>query len=211
VTRWRAAHLDDIERRRGGWTPIRAHFDVQALGVNAWTAEKTGEDVIGAHTERTGHEELYLVLSGHARFTVDGDEIDAPTGTIVYVRDPTVNRRAVATEPQTTVLSAGGKPGETFTVSRWERASPYSDRGMEHYFAHRYGEAATAFEEGVEAIPDHAPLHYNAACMRALAGDTERSLAHLRRALELDPSFAEQAKDDSDFDGIREQVRALTG
>src|SRR5262249_38284775 len=148
VTRWRTAHLDEIERRRGGWTPIRAHFDVQALGVNAWTAEQAGDDVIGEHIERTGHEELYLVLSGHATFSVDGDEIDAPTGTLVYVRDPTARRKAVAVDTNTTVLSAGGKPGEAFTVSPWERASPFADRGMEHYFAKRYDEAATAFEEG---------------------------------------------------------------
>ena len=211
MTRWRAARLDEIERRRGGWTPIRAHLDVQALGVNAWTGEKAGDDVIGEHTERTGHEELYLVLNGHAKFTVDGDEIDAPTGTIVYVRDPNATRKAVAVDPSTTVLAAGARPGEAFTVSRWERASRYADPGMEHYFAQRYDEAAVAFEDGIEAVPDHAPLYYNAACMRALSGDTERSLTHLRRALELDPGFAEQAKEDADFDGVREQVRALTG
>src|SRR5262249_39786226 len=162
------ARLDEIDRRRGGWTPIRAHFDVQALGVNAWTGEHTGDDVIGQHVERTGDEGLYLVFRGHATFTVDGGGIEAPTGPLVDVRDPPVSRRAVAAEPDTTVLSAGGKPGEAFTVSRWERASPFADRGMEHYLAKRYEEAARAFEEGIEAIPDHPALYYNAACMRAL-------------------------------------------
>ena len=47
--------------------------------------------------------------------------------------------------------------------------------------------------------------------MRALTGETEQAIAHLRRAIELDPRFAELAKNDSDFDGIREQVTPLTG
>jgi tetratricopeptide (TPR) repeat protein len=212
VTRWKAARLEEIELRRGGWTPIRAHFDVQALGVNAWSGENAGDTLIGEHTEEdTGHEELYLVLRGRASFTVAGDELDAPQGTIVYVRDPKASRQAVAHEPRTTVLSAGGKPGEPFTVSEWERASPYNDRGMEHYHAGRYDEAAAAFEEGIQALPEFGGVHYNAGCMRALTGETEQALAHLRRAIELDPRFAELARGDSDFDGIREQVSALTG
>jgi tetratricopeptide (TPR) repeat protein len=212
VSRWQAARLDEIERRRGGWTPIRAHFDVEALGVNAWTADDAGDTVIGEHTEAaTGHEELYLVFRGHATFTVAGDELDAPRGTIVYVRDPNASREAVAKEAGTTVLTAGGKPGAPYTVQMWERASPYNDRGMEHYFAGRYEEAAAAFEEGIEALPESGGVHYNAACMRALTGDKEQSLAYLRRAIELDPRFAEMAKTDSDFDGIREQVTAVTG
>lgn len=209
---WRAAKLDEIERRRGGWTPIRDHLGVRALGVNAWTADEAEGTVIGEHTEEaTGHEELYVVLSGHATFTVAGDEIDAPQGTIVHVRDPAASRKADARQPGTTVLSAGAKPGEAFTVSVWERASPYSDRGMEHYHERRYGEAASAFEEGIEALPDAAGLHYNAACMRALTAEADRALEHLRRAIELDPRFRELAKTDSDFDGIREQVSELTG
>ena len=39
-----------------------------------------------------GHEELYLVLSGHATFMVDGDEIDAPAGTLIFVPDVSSRR-----------------------------------------------------------------------------------------------------------------------
>jgi tetratricopeptide (TPR) repeat protein len=212
VSRWKAASLDEIERRAGGWIPIRSHFGVQALGVNAWTAENRGDEVIAGHTEeRTGHEELYLVLLGHATFTIEGDVVDAPRGTIVYVRDPKATRKAVAEEPATLILAAGATPGEAFSVSSWERASPYGNRGMAHYREQRYEEAAEAFEEGIEAVPEFPGVHYNAACMRALVGEPDRALEHLRRALELDPSLAELAKGDSDFAGIRERVAALTG
>jgi tetratricopeptide (TPR) repeat protein len=82
---------------------------------------------------------------------------------------------------------------------------------MEHYREGRYEEAAAAFEEGIAAVPDFGGVYYNAACMRAVTGETQRALEHLRRALELDPRFAELARTDSDFDGIREQIAAVTG
>ena len=69
-----------------------------------------------------GHEELFAVMSGHAVFTVDGEDIDAPAGTLVFVRDPALIRRAVATADGTSILAVGGKVGAPYKVSRWERA-----------------------------------------------------------------------------------------
>jgi hypothetical protein len=63
------------------------HFDVQAFGVNAWTAREAGDVVIQEHDEDSGHEELHVVVSGHAAFAVDGDEIEAPKGSLVFVRN----------------------------------------------------------------------------------------------------------------------------
>ena len=67
-----------------------------------------------------GHEELFAVASGHALFTVDGNEIDAPAGTLVFVRDPAVIRSARATVDGTALLAVGGRAGP-FAISRWER------------------------------------------------------------------------------------------
>jgi hypothetical protein len=55
-------------------------------------------------------------------FTVDGEEIDAPPGTLVFVRDPGVVRSARATADGTSILAIGGVAGKPFAVSRWERA-----------------------------------------------------------------------------------------
>ena len=110
------------------WAPVRSHFDIGSFGVNAYVANDAGVDVIGEHDELGDdagrHEELYFVSQGRATFTVDGDEIDAPTGTFVFVRDPAAKRKAVADEPGTTVLIVGGKPGEAFSPSVWERQAP---------------------------------------------------------------------------------------
>ncbi len=42
-----------------------------------------------------GHEELYVVLTGHAEFELDGETIDAPAGTLVLAR-PEQHRAAKA-------------------------------------------------------------------------------------------------------------------
>ena len=127
-----ATHLDAIPTLPPGspdlpaWKPVRHHLGVGAFGVNAWVAGEPGELVIERHDEApessdtAGHEELYLVARGAARFTVGEREIDAPQGTLVFVGDPEVTRGAVATAPDTIVLSVGAARGEAFSPSDWE-------------------------------------------------------------------------------------------
>lgn len=132
MTRYATARLDDIprpknlpENEEGAlWKPVRHHFGVQAFGVNAWIARAAGDEVIEDHDETgnaPGHEELYLVTTGHATFTLDGEQVDAPAGTFVYVPTKGVRRKAAAKEPGTTVLALGGWTGRPFKVSAWEQ------------------------------------------------------------------------------------------
>src|SRR5215210_9247812 len=80
---------------------IRRHFDIRGFGVRANRAVGDGH-VVGEHSEDglggTNQEELYLVLSGAATFNVNGERVDAPAGTLVFVRDPAAKRTAVAKE-----------------------------------------------------------------------------------------------------------------
>jgi|SRR5215207_923487 len=124
----RTVHIDDIEPfgdPEPAWRPVRHRLGVQAFGVNAWTGAKAGDEVIEDHVEEADspsrHEELYLVLDGRATFTVDGEEVDARSGTFVFVPDPASRRGAVAREPGTTVLAIGAPKDEAYEVSRWER------------------------------------------------------------------------------------------
>src|SRR5215213_8973543 len=120
----RVLHLDDLEAIAGPgtltWRPVRATLGLRAFGTNAYTSEEAGVDVVEPHTEdpKLAHEELYFVHRGRATFTVDGEQVDAPAGTYVFVPDPASHRHAVAAEPGTTVLSFGGPP--TFQPSAWE-------------------------------------------------------------------------------------------
>jgi mannose-6-phosphate isomerase-like protein (cupin superfamily) len=121
--RHRVAHVSEIpafasDLVEGEWRPVRYHFGISAFGANAYEAGSAGELIIEEHSE-TAHEELYVVLAGVARFTLDGEELDAPAGTLVYCPPP-VERKAVAVERGTTVLAVGAVPGAAFEVSDWE-------------------------------------------------------------------------------------------
>jgi len=112
----------------GDFHLIRRHFDIRAFGVNGITGH-AGDELVEPHHERDdeanltdGHEELYAVMSGRAVFTVDGEDLDAPAGTLVFVRDPALVRSARATVDGTAILAIGGRPGVPFEISRWERA-----------------------------------------------------------------------------------------
>jgi hypothetical protein len=118
---------DDPTHTDGLFYLVRRHFDIRAFGVNAITGN-AGSELVEPHHERDdeanltdGHEELFAVMSGHAAFTVDGEDIDAPAGTLVFVRDPALIRSASATADGTTILAIGGRPGTPFEISRWER------------------------------------------------------------------------------------------
>ena len=197
------AHVDEIPRR-GGRSAIREHFGIEAFGVNTFRGDEAGGQVIGEHTEvgstTKSHEELYLVMSGHATFTVGGEQVDAPVGTLVFVRDPDVRRGAVAREAGTTVLVIGAPRGEPFTVSPWEAASGF----WPFYEAGDYDGAARYLEEALERHPGNANVLYNLACMESLGGRAEQALEHLRAAVAADENFRDYARGDSDYDPIRE-------
>ena len=206
--------LHDIPNR-DIWIPIRDHFGIGAFGVNAYRAEEPGDRVISDHTETLSmHEELYIVVEGHATFTVDGEEIDAPSGTLVFVSDPATRRVAVAKEAGTTVLVTGARPGHAFEVAPWEETWAENREAMKLYREERFGEAADVLRETVKSHRDGAALFYNLACFDSMAGADAQTVAEsLGRAIELHPGFRDFARDDTDFDRLRDEpaIRTLVG
>ena len=163
------------------WWGIRSHFDIRSFGVNAWTVDGPGQAVIAEHDEQpTGHEELYVVIDGHATFTLDGEEVDAPTGTAVFVRDPATRRGAVSVEGPTTVLTVGGPPGRAFEPSAWERSAP----ALAHFAAGEYDKAYEVLVRLQEEMPGDATVLYNLACAESRTGRADESIEHLQQALE---------------------------
>lgn len=206
---WKATHLSEIEELPGPgtlrWTPVRRHFDVRAFGVNAYTATEAGQEVVEEHTEDAlEHQEVYVVVAGHARFTLDGEEVDVPAGALVFLRDPAVRRSAVALEAPTTVLALGGKAGEAYTVSAWESWFAAAPKGQ----AGDHEGAIAEIRAGFEHNPEHPMLFYQLACWEALAGRSDDALEHLNRAVELGGDrFRGHAGDDEDLDSIRADPR----
>src|SRR5262249_30367482 len=122
---WQSVRLDEIEpiSVAGGlqWRPVRRSLGIEAFGINAYVAPAAGDGVVEKQSEgRLRHEEGYVVLDGGATFTLDDETVDAPAGTLVFIRDPEVTRHARAEEPGTAVLAIGGKPGEAYSPSPWE-------------------------------------------------------------------------------------------
>jgi len=126
------AQLRDLPRIPAGgpdeasWTPIRHALGIGAFGINAWHADAGGL-VIEEHDEIpepgadwVAHEELYVVLAGHAQFVAGDDVIDAPQGTLIAL-PPHIRRRAIALADETTILAVGAPRGEAFRPSAWER------------------------------------------------------------------------------------------
>jgi tetratricopeptide (TPR) repeat protein len=201
----RVVHVDDLASvplEEGWWRPVRRHLAATALGVNAYTAG-AGEEVIERHDELSpgagGHEEIYVVLEGAATFSVKEQEIEAPAGTLLRI-DRGVERRAVAREPNTTILVVGAPPGAALPVSPfefWYAAQPA-------YQAGDYEKAIEIASEGLRDWPDNSRLNYQLACYHALAGHREAAIEHLQRALAADPGIEQWVADDRDLDSIRD-------
>jgi tetratricopeptide (TPR) repeat protein len=204
---YQVARLDEIEELNDGrcpYRPVRHHFGISAFGANAWTAGAAGDRLINEHdeSEPDANEELYLVLRGHATFELDGERIDAPTGTLVFVQ-PGVKRTAFAEEAGTTVIVLGGSPGQAFVPFGWELWSPLNAL----YQAGEYEEVIERGRALIDANSQYGGLVYNLACCESLAGRTDDAIEHLRLAIAGNERVREFVQGDSDFDPIREDPR----
>jgi len=201
------AQLNDIEELDDGrcpLRPVRHHLGIAAFGVNAWTAKEAGDRIINEHEEAEDdgdtQEELYIVQSGRARFEIDGEEVDAPAGSFVFVK-PNTKRTAFAEEAGTTIVAIGGTPGQAYEPFGWEVWMPVHRL----YLAGDYEAASDRGREAAESGMPYAGVFYNLACCESLAGRTNDAIEHLGRSIEMSDRFRAMAKEDSDFDPIRNE------
>jgi len=184
------------------WKPVRKTLGVTAFGINAYTAANAGDEVVEDHTEEPlGHEEIYAVVAGHATFTVDGEEVDAPAGTLVFLDDPIQRRAARAKVAGTTVLAIGGMPG-AHEISAWEYVFP----SLPARNAEDWDTARRMLEEALTEA-DLPAIHYHLACVEARAGNSERALEELRVAVDRRPRLLVPMREEADFASIRDDPR----
>jgi mannose-6-phosphate isomerase-like protein (cupin superfamily) len=188
--------------RETGWAPVRATLNARAFGINAYT-KPADELVVNEHDElRSGHEELYLVVAGRARFTVDGEEQEAGPGTFVLV-EPSSRRSALALEDPTTVVVIGGRPGEVFKPRAWETNAQVF--GM--FGEGRIEEARTILRGVVDDYEDGESIQYNLACCEARLGHVDAAFEHLGRALDGRDDLLQLAREDEDLAALRDDPR----
>jgi mannose-6-phosphate isomerase-like protein (cupin superfamily) len=211
ATTHRTISIEEVALTKGDgerqYVRLRSDLGIGAFGASAIRAAAAGSQVIGEHDElgpgADRHEELYLVLNGHALFTVAGEEVDAPQGTAVFVGDPEAKRGAVAKEDGTIVVAVGAPRDKAFRITPGEAMRDFFDP----YNAKDY-EGALAIARGVlHEYPGNGLALYNIACMEALLGRTEDSLGHLKEALGTAPRLIEYAKTDDDFASLRGEKR----
>ncbi len=194
--------IDELDDGRVPMRPVRMHLGITAFGANAFTAPNSGDRLINEHTEDDErHEELYVVLSGRARFEIDGQSVDAPAGTYVYV-EPAPSRTAFAEEPNTTILAVGGTQGEAYRDSGWETWMAL----RQLYDAGRFDEVADRAEQMMAGMSQPAPAFlYNVACAESLAGRKADAIGHLRQAIEQEPKVRNYIDGDTDLDPLRDE------
>jgi hypothetical protein len=166
------------------WRPVRGVLGVRAFGVASFHAAAPGDELIEPHRETTdglGHEELYFVVRGRARFELDGESFDAPAGTLVLVQ-PQVHRHGVALEADTEVLAFGDHP--TFRPSGSE-------------FIWRVRSALPDAQAIVDEGPSDSPgVMYAQALVHHAAGRTEAAREWLAKATAIEPRLADEARAD---------------
>ena len=176
---------------------------ITSFGVTTWTAHAPGDRIINEHDEQdVGDEELFLVLRGRAAFELDGDRVDAPSGTLVYSPSG-VKRTAFAEEAETTILALDGTPGTAYDPRGWELWTPLAPL----YDEGKYGEVAGRLRAVVDEHPHYALLFFNLACCESRLGETAAALEHLREAIALSDEFRRFAKEDPDLAAVRDDPR----
>ena len=204
MQKYAIARLDEIDPLADGryrYRPVRHHLGIQSFGVTAWVGAAAGDPIINEYDEDSEPaEELFIVVSGRAIFKLEGEEVDATAGTLVFTPQGTP-RTAVAAEPATTILVVDGTPGKAYDASGWELWAPLRPL----YDQGEHAELSARLEELIATNPQYPMLVYNLACSESLSGRTTEALDHLRRAIGASEKFRADARQDSDFDPIRDE------
>ena len=200
--------IDDLDRipyrgRGQVLRPLRRRLGFRPFGANVWSADAAGDSLVPPHLEDSGHEELYVVVRGAARFTLGEETFDAPAGTLVHVPAETF-REATAVEAGTMVLAVGAKPGEAFVAHGWE--------DVHVAFAQlEAGDSAAGratMEEALARAQEPWEGHYNLACYLAVAGDADAAIEQLRIAVERNRAEVMRwLPEDTDLDSLRDDPR----
>jgi tetratricopeptide (TPR) repeat protein len=183
---------------------VRRNLGVEAFGVQAFSAPN-GVTVINEHDEifleENGQEELYLVVKGAATFEIDGETVDAPTGTLINVQ-PAAKRKATATADDTLILAVGGTRGKPYEPTPEEMRE-----ALAAYGEGDYEEALSKQLIVVEKQPNNPVAHFNVGCFAARSGHADQAIEALKRAVGINPRIKELIATDEDLDSIREDPR----
>ena len=182
------------------WIPLRRRLGIRAFGTNAYRAARAGDDVIEDHVESPGQEEMYVVVAGRVRFTIDGEDVEAAHGDAVFLPDPAVRRSGVALEDGTIVLGVGGWPDKPYHSLPWEPiflAADSMNRGD-------WAAAAETLERESGDHREHPRVRFRLACCLAQLGDLDAAVGELHAAIDARPELRGEAEQEQLLAPLRE-------
>ncbi|MFZ3165997.1 MAG: tetratricopeptide repeat protein [Candidatus Methanoperedens sp.] len=94
------------------------------------------------------------------------------------------------------------KAAEKAIEIRPDNAEAWSNKGITLIKLNRHNEAIKTYENAIELNPDNASYWFNLACSYAIQKVREKTLSNLKRAIDLDKSFKEKAKEEKDFEKL---------
>jgi uncharacterized Ntn-hydrolase superfamily protein len=174
----------------------------------------TGEDVVRAmaraYQEGEGSLLERLLAALEAGQAAGGDRRGQQSAAIVVERVGGAERRERIDRTCDLRVEDHERPIEELRrlVGLWQSQNQMS-AAFELYEAKEYERAVEQLTLVAARSPDDAQVLYNLACFESLAGHREQAVAHVHRALELDPSMQAMADADSDFDPIRDELAKL--
>lgn len=189
-------HCLDCQRRTGSAFGMQAAFrpdEVQVVGSYKDFARISDE------ADRKEHVFHFCPECGSQVFYTEPTEPDLIVVSVGSFADPSFPpptessydfRRHAWVELPDSIRASG--------AALWEPVRPLYEAG-------RHAEAAARGRELVAAHPDDGYLLYNVACCESLARQATTAIEHLGRAIELWEGCREMAKEDSDFDPIRDE------
>lgn len=83
----------------------------------------------------------------------------------------------------------------------------FYNRGISLHKLERYEQEIASYDKAIELKPDYANAWFNKACVYGFKGDADQTIENLAKAIELDPKNRENAKNESDFDLVRNDER----
>src|SRR5262249_39452026 len=129
--RWTGSPITELSGVSGGgprgpgWDPPHPPPRIPTFGAHVFVADRADQVLVEEHDEqKSGQQELYLILDGSAWFELDGEETRVERGDALAVTDPGVRRRARALTAGTTLLVVGATSGPF--ESTWN-ASHFAD------------------------------------------------------------------------------------
>jgi hypothetical protein len=184
------------QRRTGSAFGMQAGFKADQVEVTGRYSDYTR---ISDEADRKPHVFHFCPDCGSQVFSTEPDEPDLVVVSVGAFADPSFP------PPTESGYDSRRHPWvrlpdaiQRFAPELWEPVRPV-------YAAGRYAEAADMGRVLIEGRPDQAYLFYNTACCESLAGRTADAVEHLGHAIGMWAGCRELAKQDSDFDPIRDE------